>query len=831
MKKHVLASMLAATTLSVLTPLTSHAFGLGKISVMSALNEPFNAEIDVTALRPDEKDNLQAKMASDAEFSKAGLDRSFLLNQMQFDIVQRDGQTKILITSKQPIKEPFMDFLVVASAGAGVMMREYTVLLDPPEFVLAETRPAPVQPKSAPPAAKETNTTRYEYSESSSYSGSSYKVQRNDTLWNIALKTRPDDAISVHQMMMSLFNRNPDAFSNNNVNGLKAGVTLQIPGRDEMQALSPSAARQAFAEQTEAWKNRNRPAVTPVVDVAVEPATPTTPEATETEFTSSESLHSTDESTETLMPQAESKLDLVASDDNEASLDEASPNTTGDDQLQTLTEQLTLAQETIEAQVQENIDLQDRMALLEEQIETMRRMLSVEDTDLARMQAMLEEGESTSSDQSELAQDTDTSEQEAASTTDATDVAAEQATQPQQSAEPEAAEDVVTSVAETLNLNPAEVQSTIDKVKQFVAENKLPVALGLLVLLLVLWLIARRNREVTWDEAVKKLDKEAPTDVVPAAVAVEVVDEDETTDAPATSDQAAEEKTAAELVEQADMFVGYADYVQAKSSLEQARMIEPDNTLVAYKTLFVLYKLNQADEFVELAEASQFEPDSFEWSEIKNWGQQLVPGHELFSEPTVEPEVADNEEPAVTTDEISESVDMEQAAEDTSEQVEEASGPIEFDLNDFAEKAENTEPVEEKAEEPVPSKEAVDDDLLSFDTNFTGSTNDEAVEAVDIDAVDIEDDVNLAFDEDTKPASVAPVSAEEDTIEEEDAPDLEFDIGDLDEIDEAETKLDLAAAYIDMGDPEGARSILNEVLIEGNDDQKNRAQTLLDSIE
>ncbi|MEC9313402.1 MAG: FimV/HubP family polar landmark protein, partial [Pseudomonadota bacterium] len=94
----------------------------------------------------------------------------------------------------------------------------------------------------------------------------------------------------------------------------------------------------------------------------------------------------------------------------------------------------------------------------------------------------------------------------------------------------------------------------------------------------------------------------------------------------------------------------------------------------------------------------------------------------------------------------------------------------------------------------------------------------------------------LSFEEDNESLSVEPESIESPEEETEfsttgeDEPDLEFDIGDLDEIDEAETKLDLAAAYVDMGDPEGARSILNEVLVEGNDEQKNRAQDLLNSL-
>lgn len=880
MKKHVLASMVAAATFSVLTPLTSHAFGLGKINVMSALNEPFKAEIAVTALKPEEKDNLQVKMASQSEFDRAGLNRSMLVNQMQFDIVQSGGQHKILITSKQAIREPFLDFLVTATAGAGIILREYTVLLDPPEYVLAEMRPASSRPAPSPAATTETapapTTTRYQYADSSSFSGSSYTVKRSDTLWNVALQTRPAADLTVHQMMMALLKRNPSAFNNGNVNGLKAGVTLQIPSRSEVEALSQAAARQAFADQNEAWKNRNKPA--PAVQVAetveetetTEPATTsaeTTEAATETEQSST-----TTETAQATVEAPESRLQLLAPDEVSQQQD-ASPNVQGDTKLQELTEQLTFAQETIEAQAQENIDLQQRMALLEEQIETMRRMISIEDTDLARMQAMLEEDSATATEQpvdvaEQAATAGETVEQGQAATTEevqnestetseapASDSAVEtEQTDATVATEPAPAVDEVDSViskaAQTLNLDEAEVRSTIDKVKAFVAENKLQTALGLLLVLLILWLIARRSsREVTWDEAVRKMDKSEGKKAAAAVVTADIADD--LSASVEEDEQPAEEKTAAELIEQADMFVGYADYVQAKSSLEQARALEPANSLVAYKTLFVLYKLNQSDEFVALVEETEFDNDSLEWSEIREWGRELAPGNDLFSQhsPTLEEQddeldVADldfNESEAeaetaiddVTDDEFKLDLDAEtESTEEVAEAEQADSGSIEFDFDDFSASKATAADAEKDSVEQTPSRD-IDDDLLSFDTNFGTAESAETDESLNIDINNNDDfDSNISFDaeadtaEDTDSFELDPVEMPADS----DAADLEFDIGDLDDIDEAETKLDLAAAYVDMGDPDGARSILNEVLDEGSEEQRKRANDLLASL-
>lgn len=855
MKKNLLASLAVASTIGFLTPLTSQAFGLGKLELMSALNEPFKAEIDITALRPEEKDNLQVKMASSEEFEKAGLDRSILLSQLQFDIVSRQDGTKILVTSKQAIKEPFLDFLLTATAGSGRLLREYTVLLDPPAYVMAETRSATTQTAPAPQAPVETttsSTTRYQYADTA-YDGSAYSVKRNDTLWNVALKTRPSDAISVHQMMMALLEKNPAAFTKRNVNGLKAGVTLQIPSQSEATVLSKSAAAAAFSEQNTAWKNRNKtaaPASTVTETATEDEAMPAVSESSAADTESSDDSAAEQAALAELEAQGltdnEGRLQLVAPDAGVTNEDDASPNVAGDDQLQKLTEQLTLAQETIEAQKQDNIDFNARMQAMEEQLETMRRMISLKDEDLARMQSRLQEedpalaaeiqAELQATDAEAVIAEDATSEQIEPQAEMTADVApaVEQTPVEQQTSVAEASEadSLVMDAAKALNLDEKEVQSVIAKVKQFISENKLQSALGLLLILLVLWLIARRsNREVTWDEAVKKMDKQQPAQDGPVVVPPVASDDENNTDAPLADET--DEKTVGELVEQADMFVGYADYVQAKNALEQAKLQEPDNTLVAYKMLFVLYKQQQADDFVALAEETDFEQDSFEWDEVKQWGQELAPAHDLFKDaPAGQNAIADQPEPT----ELAEANETITALQDDSDEVstvvdtslpdaaEMQQEPIEFDLNDFAATPVDADEANSEADSTASSTDK-DDDLLSFDTNLGQDDSIETDEALELDAADESSDDDLSFDLDV-PADELDSAIDNDDEE----PDLEFDVGDLDDIDEAETKLDLAAAYIDMDDPDGAKSILNEVLVEGNEEQKNRAHSLLDTL-
>lgn len=855
MKKQVLAGMVAAATLGFFTPLTSHAFGLGKIEVMSALNEPFKAEIGLNALRPEEKDNLQVKMASDAEFTKAGLNRSILLGQMQFDIVESNGRDKILITSKQPIKEPFLDFLITASAGSGVLIREYTVLLDPPEYVTQAVRGTEAASEPTRSSTQTSTTARY-LSQNTDNNPGSYAVKRSDTLWNVAANTRPDNSITVHQMMMALLNANPSAFKNQNVNGLQAGVTLQIPSRNEITAMSPAEARAAFTEQNSAWKNRNQQPISSAAAAQVttqseDPQAEADTASAQTQTVQTDSEASTSDAETSDAASSDGRLKLVAPEDAATSEDDASPNVAGNEDIKKLTEQLTLAQETIEAQTQENVDFKQRMDAMEEQLETMRRLISLKDADLARLQSMLEEEDPALADQAAIIVDSD---EPAAPPVDADEAPAETELEDQKpgsdtedeteqpsSVQTDADDGVISTTAQALNLEADEVHSTIDQVKQFLNDNKLPAALGLLLVLLLLWLLARRNnRDVSWDEAVEKMDKGADKQVSDTTVVAPVTNND-ITDAPLSEQEHEQEKSVAELVEQADMFVGYADYVQARNSLEEARNIEPDNTLVAYKLLFVLYKQHQTEAFIALAEDTPFDTESFEWSEVKQWGRELSPAHYLF----IEQQTATQDD-EVSADNTLTDFETESApAQTDAETQEEDNEHLEFDLADVSETGSESESEPETEEQENTDKQVVDDlddDLLSFDTNFGFDDKDEQSDSDQDDSTALNLDIaeegqreeTLSFDEDfgTEAGEAEPDLPDENdfTASTEDEPDLEFDIGDLDDIDEAETKLDLAAAYVDMGDPEGARSILNEVLAEGNEEQKNRAQALLNSL-
>lgn len=973
MMNKTFASLAVASALGLLTP-TVQAFGLGKLELHSALNEPFNAEISVTTLNSEEAENLEIRLASNQEFEKAGLERSFVISSLEFKVIQKQGVTYISVNTEQAVKEPILDFLVIATTGEGRLIREYTVLLDPPKSILSKPKKQSAKKQSyIPPSTSEISQQAPSQAEPERYNSNRYgPTDTSDTLWNIAIKTRPEKSLSVNQMMVAILEANPDAFLRRNINGLKTGYTLDIPSIDTILELNKSAATAAVREQNTSWKNRNKKTVEvePEImddDVPVQTDVPTELDTLSSEDeaidSSSEDRADTDTGSDTGETSARLKL-VVPSDETSLNDDELAPQ--GDDEIIRLSEQLTFAQETIEAQAQENIDFKERLALMEDQLETMRRLISLTDPDLARLQSLLQEVQETeegiegvepivdealailnqTSDEIDVTSDEVVEADIAAEIdeqTTSSDVAdyfaeveqradaaeleptidelavsvddeviepetesedifeAEVDEQPEQiiddanvestvdSAESEeddsalpTVDEMVTATSELMDVEEQEIHDVIGQVKAFVNENKMTSLLGSLLILLAIWLIIRRRNRpgVTWDEAVEKYDVPQPSseDVVTQAEVESESIEDELEEPELIDLQEDEQeenvKSVDELIEQSDMFVGYADYTQAKSSLEQAMLLEPNNNDVIAKLLFVLYKEELVDDFITLVRQSDIDSSSEQWSDIAEWGRALAPENELFDEEEIllEPE---EEEAAPESEQEALSID-ETVVDAPTEEVQE-SEHLEFNLDDYQDDELQAESADDNEQDQKldTTTDSADDELMPFDSNFdldadkeeeqdtsadfdaplTLDISDLEEEEAETETTSVDDELTLSVDEDIEETVEnetldvdEPVVSEEATEEEPDtlsvseeeledaaveldtSSDVEFDMGDFDEIDEAETKLDLAAAYIDMGDPEGAKNILEEVQKEGNDEQQSRAKKLLDDL-
>ena len=263
----------------VLSPSLSLALGLGEIHLNSALNEPMNAEIDLIAASPEELAALRAAIAPREAFTRYGIDRPPFLSTLSFKVGKsKDGRNVLLVRSTDAIPEPFVTFLVEVDWARGRLMREYTVLLDPPVYTPGErassaapvtapasaapsqpaaspparTRPAPAAPASTPSAP---SAPRHAASSAPAPAGgSTYTVSPGDTLTKIARSLHAGSAADVDQSMIAIYRANPDAFGGN-INILKRGAVLRMPGADDIAALNQNEAMSEVHRQMESWRS------------------------------------------------------------------------------------------------------------------------------------------------------------------------------------------------------------------------------------------------------------------------------------------------------------------------------------------------------------------------------------------------------------------------------------------------------------------------------------------------------------------------------------------------------------------------------------------------
>ncbi len=246
------------------------AVGLGPVEVDTHLNEPLRAEIPLLSMGSVASDEIEVSLASPEEFARVGIDRPGVLTQLTFEIAGGDAGPVVRVTSEEPVTEPFLSFLVRVSWPQGRLLREYTVLLDPPVTAPAAA-PRPEQGPSqavrrdepaeaAAPAAEEPATREPAPARPSERatgqpgpdarpSGGTYgPVASGDTLWNIANRTRPDNSISINQMMLALLRTNPDAFFRDNINALQRGAVLRVPDRSEIERMGAAEAHRSQPE-------------------------------------------------------------------------------------------------------------------------------------------------------------------------------------------------------------------------------------------------------------------------------------------------------------------------------------------------------------------------------------------------------------------------------------------------------------------------------------------------------------------------------------------------------------------------------------------------------
>lgn len=953
-------SILACTVSVLMSPMASWALGMGDIRVNSTLNQALNAEIELHSVTKKDFDSLHVGLAPKKSYERVGLERSDYLSKFRFTIVQRGGKNYVTITTKQPFKEPFANFLIEATWGSGRILREYTMLIDPPEFVKMNAKPVttaatakssqvkrapkkvakPLQSKPAP-AKQETKTVKQTTDmvltpEKEAAAPMTTKAvaetelvwgptQKNDTLWSIANSMKPEN-ISTQQMMMALLRDNPEAFTNNNINNLKAGYVLRIKDKSSLTQLSKSAANQQAKAQYESWQETRKQVVSTksVVD-------------------------RTDRSKAKQVSDGE--LKLVASGSKETT---TTAKGTLAAEAQELKDKLALTGEQLESKTVENEELRERIKELEKILETKSSLVKLKDENLAALQKQKSLAEKERAEtESQVTPDKDeTPVVDAKSiepTTTSADVKpAETVITDHVDASVELAKDEIAvkpeptpvQKAQEVKPEPKPVKQTKPKPKpkpkpvkkpkpqpmpeedilQQLTGEYLPYTAGggaiLIAILAWLGLRGRGKKENDFEESIldSKMDIEEESDfsladdsdLVEPESSTQVVSNDNETSF--LSDFSSEDMeslqpddTEADPISEADVFMVYGRYPQAEELLKSALSQEPERLDFQMKLLEVYHGDNQKDAFAVQADvvrdALKAAHDDYEltseWTKAKSWAEKLgvdidMPDsfdEESFDEAPVDENVDSEDlnledagdEIEEATDELSlddlsdelsldadevnldeeasedmelsldipeEDTDLESLDTDIGDSLEldlvEGEGDLELDLEDnsidFDTGLEETSDVEEsnEPEEMLDFETDEDDSMKLEDTSLELEDTELDLEDTSLDT----DDMNLELDDaDTGLDIEEPVT---DTIEDsslaeaEDDLDLLDDDMDFDELDEdfpeldaVGTKLDLAKAYIDMGDMESASSILNEVIDEGNEEQKSQAQELL----
>ncbi|MEE4742588.1 FimV/HubP family polar landmark protein [Pseudomonas alliivorans] len=936
--------VLAIAAASALSSGMAQALGLGELSVKSTLNQPLVAEIELTDAQGVNASQVVPSLATTADFAQAGITRQAFLNDLSFTpVINASGKSVLRITSSKPVREPYVKFLVQVLWPNGRLLREYSLLLDPPKFspeaAAAAAAPEPVAP--AAPAAQTgapaqlpavapsaEATPAQQPAQPAATPGSplpppaadkqsQYVTANNDTLWEIAAKVRTGG--TVQQTMLAIQALNPDAFMGGNINRLKKGQVLRLPTPQQTTALPQPQAVAEVSRQYSAWREGRRlPAGPRQVDATRRDRAGAAPSRVDTP----------------------DNLSLVS-----ASGKPAANGAAGDSDL---SNKLAVAQEALDTSRRDNAELKSRMNDLQSQLDKLQRLIELKNGQLAKMQAA---GAAVPPAAATADASTPANAAVPASLVDANGAPVKPAGEiAPEDALPAGAAQVATPAADQpLAVEPVAAPEEEDTLQK-ILDN--PILLGLiggavlLILALILLFMARRRAARAEAEKhrrmaralaeesqfVSDMDMNAPPasfdglDVTPPNVRMGA-------GPAAVAATAARERPADPLV-QAEIHIAYGRMNQAVELLEESVKNEPERDDIRLKLMEIYAEQGNNKAYAaherKLVASGKLEAEGEQLKDSYSTQTPAAPVaaepasvvapvavaagaataaalaaeldakyvEELLADDSAEPEPEPSPEPEPEPPVVSEA---ESAAVEEPPVVSEAfDHDFDLSLDEFDEPSVEelptvTDPDDLLLDEPVVSAvpdddelsfesimreqeaaraAATPDDLADFDLDLTEEDpalkneddfllglGDDPVEPV-VDAAPlatppVSDDLELPEDFDLSLADeiesdqasqafaseIDDVNAEldrlsqnlehppldeprftaEDAMALDDEPDFDFMAG----TDEAATKLDLARAYIDMGDADGARDILDEVVNEGDDGQKSEARDML----
>ena len=770
-------------------PLQVFALGLGELQTQSALNQPFVAELQVLRASPAELKELKVSLASDEDYARIGLERLPILNSLRFKLIKKGSTHYIRISSQQAISEPYLNFLIEVNWSRGRLLREFTVLLDPPELLgsgapeltspRAESTPQPISSRSPVPSAP---TEATEASDNGIIYG---PVVENEKLWNIAREMRGNRDVTIPQIMMALLRNNPEAFYRNNVNNLKQGYVLRIENPQDIYAMDADEARIAFKRQYQLWQDykQQRAESAAKIDQRNEQARSKKPgQIAKAPVDANEGVLTLER------PQGKERI--------AGHLESSQPGQGKEsEQLGKLRADLAAAEKDAELSQKRNEEMHARLLAMEDQIASLQRLMQIKSDELVALQ---------------------------------------------QNKGLESPAMVVPSQSED---EASGAQKLKDRLHTVLTElQKNPQLMGIvggitLLLLSMFWVIARRRR--TEREGDYRFSSERST---------AAMDDYEEPDYGVSAARSIEE----DPLTQADIFVAYGNLDAAVNLMSSAVDKHPQNIEYQNKLDHLAMMLSRRDSAESNAEPIMDTPVAE--TELPIEEESLLTSDDLaafqheFENTQSSEQLSTEADFAVETSSRSEMSmldEMDSISVTETDSVSEAE-PFK-DLGQIEEKASDVNMAEAVSAPPAEEIEFdlgnLDDELqLLANDSAMESSSDEAVVEFDLDELNEMSDLLDAEDSvEEKPFSITDTvddtlaqTVTETVVDSADDDGL-FEIGDhepdmLNDVDEVGTKLDLARAYIDMGDPEGARDILDEVLLEGNSDQISQAHELLDQI-
>ncbi len=782
----------------------SWSLGLGEITMFSYLNEPLRAEVSLLDAQDMRPEDIKIRMATQDDFDRLGVDRAYFLTSIQFHVVIDGSDSKVVLRSEQPLVEPYLDFLLETRWPQGRLLRGYTVLVDLPRRISA---PAAVQsareiagssqPTSgdvAPPATNQTlpvaqtPTRNYdEAAEERPRAGGQYLVQTDDTLWEIALAAKPAN-VTMEQTMVATVAMNGDAFTGNNINGLKAGYVLELPSEREILLSAPEAQTEV-ARQNADWAAgiRRTRSVRVVAEDDLEAVddTPNNAPASADDglATASSAIDGSQQGAAAAMEVSSENRDPAPSTRSSGS-----------------TAELT----AIEA----------RLTALSTQMGELRELVAVKDQQIAALQAELAARDAAQANRAVAETSVPASEQAmtglpwwlwvlggvvVVSIGGVVFARWSNTKSYRDRGEP------LTDAFDALDPEPIKPQPPIDKVAGGAASKD-----------------SARNTQRASDDNDREVVN--PTVVAraedgPGSTSSETVaSNNAATDVSKPVGEAtAVDSAVADAIAEADIYLAYGRYQQALDVLESVAKTEPNSAAPLIKMIEIYLDNDRIAEAQALLPAVESTHDVAAIKQAQSLLDAAVPAvdigdltgeiadsmaGQIDADPTAQG--TDNAETTLGLDAAPEPLALDTFEGDLQQQYAPEQGPLELDL-DLAELT--PQAVEETTTAPVEEPEA------KFGAADWGDAGDENV---------------AGFQPDKLPPALASVLGSEipppfeETADEEESG-LIYSV----ETDPIDTKLDLARAYIDMGDEDGARPVLDDVINSGDLQQQAQARELL----